>query len=193
MNVIKDLCGAVGCSATLAIILTAPLIVTIAVAQFFTSGDAGTSFLIACLFAGAVFFASLLLCARDRIRSVAAEEQDAAQRILRTQRLLARDDVSIEDFRRCFPKNDASLVSDLRDAIALFLNVPPTKIYPDDRPADYDLENFEPDLLYAVGLHILSRRDVPQGLVRFSTTDVQSINHLADEMETMIAGLRRQK
>lgn len=122
------------------------------------------------------FVATLILLARDRSRYTATM---ASVR----QSLLARPDVNDHEFCRAFPNLDPSLLTDTRDAVATFFDVPSTKLYARDRlNEDLYFETLEPDFHAAVVYHVLARRNTKHGQFTFDTGALNDLRDLATEV-----------
>jgi len=137
--------------------------------------------------AAITFVASILLMVRDRRRN---EANHLAIRAV----LMAREDLSDEEFGIRFPGEDSKWVVQVRNAIATFYRVPEAKIRPDD-----DLDSvlgfgtFEPQLLIYVISVVFAENGIAPHPVTIRLDHLHSLSDLAFELKCLIEGLDRDR
>lgn len=160
-------------SAKLAIV---PFLIGFVISLFLTGVTWGERLTIAAIPAFCTFFASLLLGIRDLADHTFTMRQVRAN-------LLARNDISDEQFVSCQLCQDAELLLQIRRAMSYLFDVPASKVSRDvDLICDLQIDKL--DFLFqltVVGPVIKSRQDESKPFV-FSMTNVTSIDDLANEI-----------
>ncbi len=133
---------------------------------------------IATMIGGVTFFVVILLCLRDRTKFFSTKKRVH-------QRLMARHDVSDDDFCLAFHL-DRSILLDVRQALALFFTVPPTKIHPTDQLAVFEYNSFEPNLHLFIISHILNKRRRTISSFTFPEHPNSRIEDLAREISVIV-------
>lgn len=126
------------------------------------------------------FFAVILLGSRDSARYSATIKKVRGN-------LLASWDSTDEQFLSARPCKDASLLLELREAIAQFFDVPACKVARDvDLISDLYVDQLEPTFQFAVVRPaITSRQKEPQPF-GFSTTNLHSIDELVTAIREVL-------
>jgi hypothetical protein len=131
------------------------------------------------------FIAAIILFSRDRARQLSQLKKIH-------NRLLARSDVTDDEFAAFFPAIDATLLAQTRTGISTFFNVPAQKVHPtDDLRRDLEFEALEPGFHTSVVYHVFNARSVePRLPFRFNTNGLTNIGDLAAEIERVIEGFK---
>ncbi len=149
---------------------------------FATEADIGERLMIAVMPAAIAFVAALILFARDHARHT------STMRPVR-QVLLARQDVNDHDFFAHFPDADSTLITQTRQAISQFFDVPAQKIHPtDDLRNDFQFDTLEPSFHSFVVYHVLDVRNVAPQPFTFNTGDLTDVGDLAKEIQRVLDG-----
>lgn len=147
---------------------------------FATEANFGERIMIAFMPAAFAFVAALILCARDYAR------RTSTMRTLR-QMLLARHDVNDDDFVSHFPDADPALVTQTRQAISQFFDVPVQKIHPTDKlQDDLRFDRLEPGFHLYVVHHVLDARKVAPRPFTFHTGGLTGVGDLAKEIQCVL-------
>ncbi len=168
----------IGCAG---IIAAVPFVIGVVVALIVTESPYHDRLTIAFAPGMLAFIAALILFTRDRARQISQ-----LQKI--HNRLLARPDVTDDEFAAFFPAIDAKLLAQTRIGVSKFFNVPAEKVHPtDDLRGDLEFEAVEPAFHTSVVYHVFNARSVePQLPFRFNTNTLTNIGDLAAEIERVI-------
>jgi hypothetical protein len=181
----RAMLGCLGCLGFIA----AVVFVVSSIAMLIFAGDVswGERTAMAGMISAIVVFAVVMLGWRDKAAFHKAKKTVARQ-------LTQRGDVSDAEFCETFPQQDPRLILEVRNAIAAFYRVPPTKIHPTDNFND-DLawRELSPSILCNVTFHILAAYEVPKPkpsnrVFGFPTSD--RIDGFAEEMQQLMQKLR---
>jgi hypothetical protein len=129
------------------------------------------------------FVAALVLMARDSTR------HNTAMRTVR-QMLLTRQDVKEDDFIVHFPNSDSALLTQTREAVSRFFDVPTQKVHPTDNlRKDLQFDVLEPNFHSFVVFEVLNARNVVPQSFSFNTGDLADIGDLANEIQRVLDGI----